>query len=540
MTFFLFFSYLGYAQQLLPRDTVLSDLNHLKNLLETTHPDPYTSYGGKVNFNKKIQTIKRNIPEIGLSLFDFYSLTSKFISQLNDGHTFIIQPENPQKDTLNYQLPLKFKITMDCIYIQGTIQENKKRLGAKVITIENITIDSLLQKVRILQPCENIYGAYLNLTKMLGRYTTVKIFFPNIKNELHLTIQYVNGKTESLNIEFLTENQFKQKSWIENTNFHNITPNGKLLDSVFIDKQNKIAYIGWHHSISSTREMVESVRKFSPTYLDVNLNAAYQSMNQQRPANNDSAISKLPSLFEIFGDVLEKMKRNSSTHLIIDLRYNSGGYTPITIPTLYMLFGDRYFEFNPSVEYNRLLSELYLKKINQTLEEFNRNNNSNYQIGDYIFSGFFDQDTTKTVIQRRNQFLDRQKKQGFSTMNRINKLDGKPIYNPQIIVLTSPMTFSAAYHFTWFLWKIGKAKIVGTPSSQAGNAFMETTPFELPKTHLKGSISSSVQLFFPNDFKKGIIQMPDFPMNWELYKKYSFDNNAEILYILDLINDKKL
>jgi hypothetical protein len=29
-------------------------------------------------------------------------------------------------------------------------------------------------------------------------------------------------------------------------------------------------------------------------------------------------------------------------------------------------------------------------------------------------------------------------------------------------------------------------------------------------------------------------------MDWELFKKYSFDNNAELMYIIDLIKDKKL
>jgi hypothetical protein len=69
---------------------------------------------------------------------------------------------------------------------------------------------------------------------------------------------------------------------------------------------------------------------------------------------------------------------------------------------------------------------------------------------------------------------------------------------------------------------------------------MEGTPFELPITHLRGTISNAQQILYPNNAEKGKVLNPDFPMDWELFKKYSFDNNAELMYIIDLIKDKKL
>ena len=105
--------------------------------------------------------------------------------------------------------------------------------------------------------------------------------------------------------------------------------------------------------------------------------------------------------------------------------------------------------------------------------------------------------------------------------------------------MQGPDTFSAAYHFVYFLTQIGNASIVGVPSRQAGNTFMETTNFALPNTKISGNISNSHQLFYPDDPKKGKLLMPDYAMNWDDFAKYNFDPNAEILYVLDLIKNKK-
>ena len=68
---------------------------------------------------------------------------------------------------------------------------------------------------------------------------------------------------------------------------------------------------------------------------------------------------------------------------------------------------------------------------------------------------------------------------------------------------------------------------------------METTVFALPNTKISGSISNSHQLFYSNDPEKGKLLMPDYAMNWYDFAKYNFDSNAEILYVLDLIKNKK-
>ena len=61
----------------------------------------------------------------------------------------------------------------------------------------------------------------------------------------------------------------------------------------------------------------------------------------------------------------------------------------------------------------------------------------------------------------------------------------------------------------YHLWHWG-GNIVGVLSAQAGNSFVDMTPFKLPRTGLSGYISRTAQIFFPDDIKKGKVFLPDF------------------------------
>ncbi len=182
----------------------------------------------------------------------------------------------------------------------------------------------------------------------------------------------------------------------------------------------------------------------------------------------------------------------------------------------------------------RLISPLLLEKWGvSSIEEYNESNGTDYRLGDYQFSYFWPTDTSKTAAERRT--LDDITYFSRVGAEQVADLDGAPVYTPRIIVLTSPDTFSAAYHFMYFLWEMGGTTVVGVPSRQAGNAFMETTPFTLPHTGIEGSISNSVQIFFPDDPERGQVFMPDFPMGWRDFAAFDFDPHAEVLYALELI-----
>ena len=98
------------------------------------------------------------------------------------------------------------------------------------------------------------------------------------------------------------------------------------------------------------------------------------------------------------------MKCNKSENLIIDLRGNGGGWTPITYPTLYQLWGDGYLQKNFQNYLYRLLSPLYIQKLNTTLEQFNARYHTNYEFGDYTFYES-DEKTQAVTDETRTRFV---------------------------------------------------------------------------------------------------------------------------------------
>ena len=255
------------------------------------------------------------------------------------------------------------------------------------------------------------------------------------------------------------------------------------------------------------------------------------------PSDPNEAIAMLPSFSGEFEKMLLQMKENGSKNLIIDLRRNTGGFTPITIPTLYQMWGDEFLVKSSTFNTQgyTMISPLLLKKYNTTLEQLNAERNTNYIIGDYAIEEE-DPAIDKVTDEMRNEFISSCMS---SVKDRLMAQHGKPVYTPEhVYVLTDDATFSAAFHYAFFLSKMG-ATIVGVTSRQAANTYMEQTPFELPRTGLKGSISNSLQMFLPADDPRAKDFYPDLMPTYEDFKRYNFDWNTIPMYLMDIIDGNK-
>ena len=82
-------------------------------------------------------------------------------------------------------------------------------------------------------------------------------------------------------------------------------------------------------------------------------------------------------------------------------------------------------------------------------------------------------------------------------------------------------------------------KVIGTPSSQAGNNFGAWIGFKLKYSRLRGGVSHLYVTHFRNDPDMGRVFRPDYEMTYEKLKAYYFDPNAEIIYALELIENLK-
>lgn len=513
----------SYAQtsQVVLGDTLVSDFEYLVEMLESTHPDPYTGFGGKFFFRKAAFELENRLRSTPHSMQDFYDQVSAFLSNIRDGHTWLSSPA-PSGEQMQRMLPLRLKVIPEGLIVNGLPKTYRHLLGSRVLSIQGDSLQAVLTRASQLRACENLYDSYTLICNQILHEKFLHQLFPGQKDSLCLTLLSPDNRTEQVTLPL----ESPEKAYADITAFVSTSMQlpKKQLEYRFIDKEKQVMYINI--------DMIYGRDNFEFMYNNgwggmEQLDSYYRNLGMKKPADTLEAIKNLASFSETFAEMLTEMKDNRSTTLIIDLRGNSGGWTPITLPTLYQLYGPRCITVENGKFY-QLISPLLLQKQNTDLAHFNSARKANWKMGDYTLGV---EDTTASVptieqLCRDNIYMT-------SVPHLLTAQNGKPLYTPRhVFVVTDCNTFSAAFHYAFYLWKLG-ATVVGVPSRQAPNTFMEQTTFKLPLTGLRGSISNSLQIFLPGNDRRAKTFYPDWMPSYEDYKKYDFDRNAEILFLLE-------
>lgn len=524
---FLFVSRVLCAQLLFPQDSLVADFREFVHDLEETHPDPYSGFGGKIFFHKAAAAMEAHLQQKESSLEDFQRLLTQFIAPLEDGHTQIYEvASGPASGTV---FPLNAKVIPGAIILTGILDSLEYLLGSSLLKVNGIGLDELILRVGEKWPAENLYHRYFYLARNIGDVKFWERFFPG-KNQISFTLLTPENVERVLEMRPVSADSVKQMRYAHCPQWEK-TKNMKYLDYRFLNKKSAVMYFRLESVMA--REAFDFMRKNEWSSLQPMLRQMYQGiMRKQMPENVGEAIAGIPDIASVFREMLEKMKESHSRILIIDLRGNGGGFTPIMLPTLYQLFGDRYLKTPMGIANYRLISPLFMKKMNQTLDDFNQQYHTNFAYGDYIFDEDYEEKSDPETL--RNNFY---KECMGDAAVYIRDQEGKPVYTPEkIFVLTDVNTFSAAFHYAFYLWKMG-AVVVGVPSRQAPNCFMEMTPFRLSRTGLEGSISNSAQYYLPPADERAKIFYPSVRMTYKDYQKYNFDKEAELLYLLDYLEE---
>jgi hypothetical protein len=288
-------------------------------------------------------------------------------------------------------------------------------------------------------------------------------------------------------------------------------------------------YFGAKHMIA--RDLLESTSD-----VDSWLQGIYSAVGMPVPADKQMAIAMVPSLSEEFDKALQLMKQHGSQNLIIDMRGNGGGTTSICCPLVYMLYGDKYLKFHFTSEKEGMM-EIAPWTVSQShLDQINAKSHDKLEYGDFCKYSEFTQ-SFSSVKEMRSEFIDGSM---CSIKDKLRALNGEPVYQPKhVYVVTDALTFSAAFHFSYYLWRMG-ATVVGVTSSQAPNTFMGGQAYyTLPRTGLVGEIDRGTQQCFPDDDPRAKQFTPDLAPTYEDFKRYNFDDNAILLYLMDVINGNK-
>ena len=497
--------------QQLPGDSLAADFKTLVKYLTDTHPDPYTAFGGRVFFHREARDIEQRLRESGATAEQFSQTLLAFLARLEDGHTRISPPVSADSPQYRLQFPLQASPAGDGLMATIVPDDMKQFLGARIVSVDGVPTEELLERVAMLTPVENEYGAYKILGQRIGYYEGVRQLIPGLNTRTEVGFESLTGEVAMATIEYRDQDSIDFSTMVQRPRWDGID-RSDFMTFGYVDRDRRMMLFRWTHIVS--REAMEMARGSNLSGWDDLLKRFYDYvLNRPMPASLDEAIAALPSLHETFASMLVEMKNTGAPYLAIDLRGNDGGFTPVVYQTLYQLYGEKYHTTPMGAQFYTMVSPLYMEKLSTTLEDFNAAHGSDYRFGEFIF------DTDE--------------------MPEVDTSAGGAIYTPErVFVLTDSGTFSAAFHYAFYLWKLG-ATIVGVPSQQAPNTFMEVTPFELPYTGLQGSVSNAAQVFLPADDPRARVFRPDVMLSAEQYAEYGFDREAEILYLIDHLNLQK-
>ena len=360
------------AQAQMPTDSIVADFNEFVRLLEETHPDPYTNYGGRPFFRRAAMETRFSLILDSVTSTDELSRRIRqFLIPLQDGHTGIEGSFGFDSDEHdNICAPVSFSPISDGVIIVSISSEYKDLLGSRLIAIEGIPFKKVCEDLAQNFTAENEIGriTHFCFVSSLG-FGALKKVLPDMRQD-SITYQILtpDGKPMDLTLPIIQAFGGGDKHLASVEEAQPLPPQ-KNLSYMFVDDKKNTMY--FRSSQIMARDALEYIRS-NGMGLDQYLSRVYYSFNDdEMPQDVDEALARIPSFSDEFDKMLQQMKKNKSKNLIIDLRGNGGGYTPIVIPTLYQMWGDKFImdHTNFGIKFYQLLSPLYMKKMNVSMEQ---------------------------------------------------------------------------------------------------------------------------------------------------------------------------
>jgi len=522
-------------------ESLVADVLQLADIIEQVHPDPYINGGGKTAFYRRLQTTLAKIPADGMTRVDFYRLLRPFVTAIGDAHTRLGEaydfiPTQPGG------IPLYFSVVGTDLYVLAVPEERYRPLiGDRLVTVEGVTVRELLDRARTMISAENEYQILGNLAYngflFLGPFLTDLLPERRDRSHVRLVLRDKDGREAEHSLPILS---WIPEKWIRpDSRVKRPRPYPKGFEYSFLDSERKTALLVVD-DMQSYREMYEGWLAGNPAQAGEVIREMYKRIHQSdAPDDINAALAGIPSAAETFQALVQEMREAGTRTLLVDLRYNDGGNSTMYNILLYFLYGKEIL-WRAKLQLTEVerFSEYYFQ--NNSPEDFERINRGRavpLARTDYDFSGDWygrSRSDPSAVDQIKKEFelqeLDRMP--AFAAEYRSGKHQG--YYLPaNVMVLISPKTFSSGYTLMYYLFMAG-AKIVGTPSAQAGNCFGEPFSFELRHSGLIGSVSHKQFVYFHDDPEMGRVLRPHFPMTYDKLKSYEFDPNSEILLALDV------
>ena len=217
----------------------------------------------------------------------------QLIASFGDSHTELIWQQFIDKNKI---LPLQVMWFSDGIFVVATIKDNINILGCKIIEINDIPIQTIIDSLSTLITVDNS--------------ATIKKTFPNQLPYFQLLEHFFNFKTDSIILQ------------VE-------TPNGEILNS-----RIRLTQMDRNNAVLIKRDSVSLCNQNKKELFTDNLmkkdNIYYIQYNQcasreRPPVGFKGNPEQLPSFSEFQEKIIKTINNNDFRKVIFDMRFNGGG-----------------------------------------------------------------------------------------------------------------------------------------------------------------------------------------------------------------------
>lgn len=526
--------------QRISRQALQEDLYQLTRLLSESHPDPYTAGGGSLAFHRRVNTLLSSIPADGLTQTQFLCHIRPLVASLGDGNTCLFTPEEECEARTRRHPWLTWSVIEQDLYLVRVYQpEQEVLLGARLLALNSLPLPTLLTRMGKIQGYDNIYQNLVHLTLALKDPLLLSALLhqDDPPNTIEVMLTLRNGDQQTIQIPLLEE---RPGIPLEPDSTFILPPlNSARMCRAFLDAGHQVAYV----RADSLLHYRESFEQFHAQgyigHMEQPLEEAqrYPPLDTNPPGKLEERIALVPAATDLLRDLFSAMRLAHTSVLIIDLRFCPSGNSFFATILSYFLYGidamlaSAWDEGYQIKRYSTLYFENYIKDTPEEHSEALRNGGYDYtDEASWLQrqeSGF-----TPRVRLQALADLRQQVKTSPTFASEFQKRAYEASWTPKVYVLISAQTYSTGFDTAVTLQRHG-ACVIGTPSAQSGNCFIDALSFTLQYSRLKGHIAFKRQILFPNNEEQGNILKADHELTYDYLATHSYDPHATIQLALD-------
>lgn len=519
--------------RLLTHDQLIEDTRQLADVIEGTHPDPYSGGGGRIAFHRRLHEVLYAIPEDGMTKDEFVRLLRPFVAAVGDQHTEIYTTYDDVDMAAPGGVPFVFDVVEHSLYaLVAFLPSDENLIGSVLVSIEGVSTTEIVERFRHLEGVENEYFALRQLARgnlLFEPYLAELVPEWVDKSKVTLELRRPDGDVQEITRELpialpalhLPESQFDLPETDDSDFLWDfLKPSGHA---------EEIAYL-----------RVDGMQGYREAY------EMAAAVGRDTSSAEERAL--IPSATESFRSLTTEMKKRGTRTLIIDLRGNGGGNYMMAPILVYFLYGKDVLTSISRMAassgggHARRYSPLYFESHpNVTLESINESRAVPLVMGDIDFAPVFadvEVDRGGRAHQPVNPERLKSYRQARTFYEEYESGTYSGYYLPEnVLVLVSPWTSSSGLDMTLYLYRAG-ATLVGTPSAQAPNSFGNLLEWRLDNSGIKGEVSSSFDISFGDDPILGRVLSVHRPLTYEYLASHGFDPNATFLFALESLSER--